>query len=79
MKSGFLEQLLRRIDRIDPGSLQTHFLRLAREKGLLETILQSIREGLVVVDGAGKVTYVNEAVVRLLGGDVEDMTGANLA
>jgi len=78
MKSAFLEQLLRRIDKIDPGSLQTHFLRLAREKGLLETILQSIREGLVVVDGSGKVAYANEAVARLLGGDVEQMTGRNL-
>ncbi len=78
MKSGFLEQLLRRIDRIDPDSLQTHFLRLAREKGLLETILQSIREGLVVVDGKGLVTYANDAVARLLGGDVEAMTGSSL-
>lgn len=78
MKSGFLEQLLRRIDRIDPDSLQTHFLRLAREKGLLETILQSIREGLLVVDGKGKVTYANEAVARLLGGNVAQMTGASL-
>lgn len=78
MKSGFLEQLLRRIDRIDPDSLQTHFLRLAREKGLLETILQSIREGLVVVDGAARVTYANEAVGRLLGGEVEQMMGRSL-
>lgn len=73
MKSGFLDQLLRRIDRIDPGSLQTHFLRLAREKGLLETILQTIREGLIVVDGAGKVTYANEAVARLIGYSAESM------
>lgn len=78
MKAGFLEQLLRRIDRIDSGSLQTHFLRLAREKGLLETILQSIREGLVVVDGEGKVAYVNEAVARLLGGDADQMVGVSL-
>jgi len=78
MKSGFLEQLLRRIDRIDPDSLQTHFLRLAREKGLLETILQSIREGLVVVDGKGLVTYANEAVSRLLGGNADSMIGSSL-
>jgi PAS domain S-box-containing protein len=78
MKSRFLEQLLRRIDRIDPDSLQTHFLRLAREKGLLETILQSIREGLVVVDGQGKVTYANDAVGKLLGGDVDAMVGVSL-
>lgn len=78
MKAAFLEQMLRRIDKIDPDSLQTHFLRLAREKGLLETILQSIREGLVVVDGASKVTYANDAVGRLLGGDVEQMVGVSL-
>ncbi|MCC5850418.1 MAG: PAS domain-containing protein [Verrucomicrobia bacterium] len=78
MKSGFLDQLLRRIDRIDPGSLQTHFLRLAREKGLLETILQTIREGLIVVDGKGKVSYANEAVARLIGGDADAMVGRGL-
>lgn len=78
MKAAFLEQILRRIDKIDPDSLQTHFLRLAREKGLLETILQSIREGLVVVDGESKVTYANDAVGRLLGGDVEQMVGVSL-
>ncbi len=75
MKAGFIEQLLRRIDKIDPGSLQTQFLRLAREKGLLETVLQSIREGLVVVDGSGRVSYANGAVARLLGGDAEAMVG----
>ena len=78
MKAAFLDQLLRRIDKIDPGSLQTHFLHLAREKGLLETILQSIREGLVVVDGKGIVSYANDAVARLLGGDVNQMEGASL-
>ena len=78
MKAAFLDQLLRRIDRIDPGSLQTHFLRLAREKGLLETILQSIREGLVVVDGKGIVTYANDAVARLLGGEVDQMMDVSL-
>jgi len=78
VKSGFLEQLLRKIDRIDPGSLQTQFLRLAREKGLLETILQSIREGLVVVDGSGRVNYANDAVAQLLGGNAEQMVGRQL-
>lgn len=78
MKSGFLDQLLRRIDRIDPGSLQTHFLRLAREKGLLETILQTIREGLIVLDGEGRVSYANEAVGRLIGYPAESMPGRKI-
>ena len=37
MKSGFMDKLIDRLDRIDPKSLQTHFLRLAQEKGLIET------------------------------------------
>jgi len=78
MKSGFLDQLLRRIDRIDPGSLQTHFLRLAREKGLLETILQTIREGLIVLDGQGRVSYANEAVGRLIGYPAASMPGRKI-
>ena len=49
MKSGFLEKLIARLDRLDPKSVQTHFLRLAKEKGLLETIFQSIQEGVVVL------------------------------
>lgn len=78
MKSAFLDQLLRRIDRIDPGSLQTHFLRLAREKGLLETILQTIREGLIVVDGSGRVSYANEAIGRLVGVPAVQMPGRKI-
>ncbi len=78
MKTGFIEQMLRKIDKIDSGSLQTQFLRLAREKGLLETILQSIREGLVVVDGEGRVAYANGAVARLLGGNEQLMLGRKL-
>jgi len=79
MKSGFLEQLIRRIDRIDPGSLQTHILRLAQEKGLLDTILATIREGLIVVDGQARIRYANDAVSRLLGLSPERMEGRKLS
>ena len=67
MKTGFLDKLMERLDRIDPGSLQTHFLRLAREKGLLETIFHAVREGIIVVDGAGRISYANRAAEQLLG------------
>jgi two-component system, sporulation sensor kinase E len=79
MKSGFLEQLIRRIDRIDPGSLQTHILGLAREKGLLDTILATIREGLIVVDGQARIRYANAAVSRLLGLSPERMEGRKIS
>jgi two-component system, sporulation sensor kinase E len=53
MKSGFLDKLIERLDRLDAGSLQTQFLRLAGEKGLLETIFHAIQEG---IDRARRAT-----------------------
>jgi two-component system, sporulation sensor kinase E len=75
MKSGFLDKLIARLDRLDPESVQTHFLRLAKEKGLLETIFQSIQEGVVVLDGKGVITYTNRAAGELLGFSREAAVG----
>jgi PAS domain S-box-containing protein len=75
MKAGFLDKLISRIDKLDPGSVQTHFLRLAKEKGLLETIFQSIQEGVVVLDGKGNITYANRAAGKLIGFNHENVTG----
>ena len=38
MKNTFLDKLIGRIERVDPQSLQSFVLKLAREKGFLETI-----------------------------------------
>jgi two-component system, sporulation sensor kinase E len=67
MKSAFLDKLIERLDRIDPGSLQTHFLRLAQEKGSLETVFHAVREGLIVLDADGRMTFANHAAEKLLG------------
>ena len=75
MKSGFLDKLIARLDRLDPESVQTHFLRLAKEKGLLETIFQSIQEGVVVLDGKGLITYTNRAAGELIGFNHEAVIG----
>lgn len=75
MKAGFLDKLLERLDRIDPGSLQTHFLRLAREKGLLETLFHAVREGILVLDGQGHITYANRAAAQMLGFTAESAVG----
>lgn len=69
MKSttGFLDRLIERMDRLDPASLQTYVLRLVREKGFLETIFNTIREGVIVIDQARRVRFVNSAAQALLG------------
>ncbi len=75
MKTGFLDKLVERLDRLDPGSVQTQFLHLAREKGLLETIFQAIQEGILVLDGQGQIAYANQATQRMLGFDADSVHG----
>ena len=79
MKSGFLDKLIARLDRLDPESVQTHFLRLAKEKGLLETIFQTIQEGVVVVDARGRINYANRAAGSLIGFAHDEVIGKPLA
>ncbi len=66
-KSSFLDKVLGRIGRLDPEGLQTVVQRLARERSFLETLFNTIEDGLVVVDESGRIVYFNQAVTHLLG------------
>lgn len=79
MKSAFLDKLIGRLDRIDPDSLQAQFLRLAREKGFLETIFHAVREGIIVVNRDARIVFANAAAARLLGFDLESAVGQPIA
>lgn len=67
MSSGFFERLATRLNKIDPDSLQAQFTRLARDRGFLEAIFQSIQEGIIAIDSQGGLLYANRAAERLLG------------
>src|SRR6266849_5491771 len=67
MKAGFLEKLIERLGRIGPEEVQNYFLRLAQEKGFLETVFNAIQEGIIVTDSKGRITYLNDAVCELFG------------
>jgi len=66
-KSSFLDKVLGRIGRLDTEGLQTVVQRLARERSFLETLFNTIEDGVLVVDEQGKVIYFNQAVTRLIG------------
>jgi PAS domain S-box-containing protein len=66
-KSSFLDKVLGRISRLDAEGLQTVVQRLARERSFLETLFNTIEDGVLVVDENGRVLYFNQAVTRLLG------------
>lgn len=66
-KTSFLDKVLGRIGRLDNEGLQTVVQRLARERAFLETLFNTIEDGVLVVDERGRIIYFNEAVTRLIG------------
>ncbi len=67
VKSRFLDKVLGRIGRLDTEGLQSVVQRLARERSFLETLFNTIEDGVLVADEHGRVLYYNQAVTRLLG------------
>ena len=78
MKAGFVEKLIGRLGKIGPEEVQNYFLRLAQEKGFLETVFNSIQEGIIVTDSKGRITYLNDAACQLFGLDANDSIGKRL-
>ncbi|HLW36345.1 MAG TPA: ATP-binding protein [Chthoniobacterales bacterium] len=78
MKAGFVEKLIGRLGKIRPEEVQNYFLRLAQEKGFLETVFNSIQEGIIVTDSNGRITYLNDAACQLFGLEANDSIGKRL-
>ena len=53
--------------------------RLARRRGFLETVLQSIQEGVLVVSAEGTVVYANRTAEAMLGFEFERARGRPVA
>jgi PAS domain S-box-containing protein len=65
-KSSFLDKVLGRINRLDAEGLQSVVQRLASERAFLETLFNTIEDGVLVVDEHGRILYCNQAITRLL-------------
>jgi signal transduction histidine kinase len=78
MKAGFIEKLIGRLGKIGPEEVQNYFLRLAQEKGFLETVFNAIQEGIIVTDSTGRISYLNDAACTLFGVDADDSIGKRL-
>lgn len=74
-KSSFLDKVLGRIGRLDADGLQSVVQRLARERSFLETLFNTIEDGVLVVDEEGRILYSNQAVSRLVGIPSEGVEG----
>ncbi|MBC8125610.1 MAG: PAS domain-containing protein [Gloeobacteraceae cyanobacterium ES-bin-144] len=79
MKSGFLEKLVARLDRVEHGEVQQIVTRLIREKGFLEKVFEALQEGVIILDPQGVIGFVNHAASRFFGLDAEKAVGEHLS
>lgn len=69
MKSGFLEKLVARLDRVVPGEVQQIVSRLIREKGFMEKVFEALHEGVIILDPQGVIGFLNHAACQFFGLD----------
>lgn len=73
-----LDRVLGRLDGLDSQNLAILVRRLERERDLMETVLDTLREGVLVLSSDGAIDYANAAAVNLLGVTEEAVSGADL-
>lgn len=63
----FLDRFIQKLDNMESNSIQAYILRLSKEKGFMETVFNTIREGIIVIDRKLRIRYYNKAAKELLG------------
>jgi PAS domain S-box-containing protein len=67
MKTTGLDKILGRIDNLDSVNLSILVQRLARDRKFQETVFNTIKDGIIVIDSEGIVQYANQAASNLIG------------
>ncbi len=65
--SRFHERIMPKIEKLDPQNRQNYIQHLARERGFLESIFNTIQEAVLVIDADLKIRYHNAAAKEMLG------------
>jgi len=78
MKTGFLDKLITRLDLVTPEEIQNLVMRLIKEKGFLENVFEALREGVLILDPEGNVTFANHAGISLFGFDKSSFQGQSI-
>ena len=66
-RKNFLDRFSEKLDDLDPSSRQAYILRLAKDRGFLQTVFNTVEEGILVVDRNLRIRYHNRAASNLLG------------
>ncbi len=75
-RSDRFDRLLGRVEDLDPRNLAILARRIDRERHLMETVLETLREGVLVLTEDNRVAYANPAALTLAGLPPEAATAA---
>lgn len=65
-RTSFFDRVIERLDKLDPAELRKYIFQFSKEKGYLETVFNSLQEGLIILSGRGTIENFNKAAVQLL-------------
>ena len=73
--SGFFDKLEQRLDKMDAADRRRQFRMLADEIGFLESVFDTLKEGVLAVSSSGNLLYANNAAEALTGCPCSKMRG----
>ncbi|MEY3000387.1 MAG: hypothetical protein RL648_601 [Verrucomicrobiota bacterium] len=76
-RSDPIDALVERVGELDAANRANLIARLARERRLLKTVVNTLREGVIVLEASGQMEYANPAALQMLGlreGDLGELT-----
>ncbi len=67
MNNSFFDKIIGKLDPSDKNNIQAFVKRVDKERSFLETVFNTINEGVIVIDGKLKIKYVNRSARNILG------------
>jgi len=73
-----IDSLVARVDELDAASRANLIDRLARERRLLNMVVNTLREGVIVLEASGEIEYANPSAREMLGFSDRDLAKVSL-
>jgi two-component system, sporulation sensor kinase E len=78
LKSRFIDKLIEKVDRIEPGEMQQYLIQLVQQKGFFEKVFEALREGVIVTDIGGNIHYINAGACAFFGLKQDEALGTKV-
>ena len=66
-RNQFFSKFVSKLDSLDSGSINSYVHLLSREHGFMESVFNSIREGIIIIDDGYRLVYHNAVAKEMFG------------